>query len=197
MSSLDLMLSQLVQLVERGGPVFFLVALLTFALWLLLLERMVYFQRSLVGDLDHYKKVWQKRGDRQSRGAQQIRSALLSALNGRIDRYLPTIKTLVSVAPLLGLLGTVTGMVGVFDAMSWQGGSTQAMSSGIARATIPTMAGLVAALSGVIGLTVVERQARRARSRAAAALSLEARGVSLPVDVSQVDVSQVHISNGE
>lgn len=56
------MLSQLVQLVERGGPVFFLVALLTFALWLLLLERMVYFQRSLVGDLDHYKKVWQKRG---------------------------------------------------------------------------------------------------------------------------------------
>lgn len=81
--------------------------------------------------------------------------------------------------------------------MSWQGGSTQAMSSGIARATIPTMAGLVAALSGVIGLTVVERQARRARSRAAAALSLEARGVSLPVDVSQVDVSQVHISNGE
>ena len=69
---------------------------------------------------------------------------------------------LVAVAPLLGLLGTVTGMVSVFDVMSISGSSdAQAMSAGVSRATIPTMAGMVASLSGLILANYIERMAKR------------------------------------
>jgi biopolymer transport protein ExbB len=60
------------------------------------------------------------------------------------------IKTLVALCPLLGLLGTVTGMIEVFDVMAVAGnGNPRAMASGVSMATIPTMAGMVAALSGL------------------------------------------------
>jgi biopolymer transport protein ExbB len=72
------------------------------------------------------------------------------------------IKTLVAVCPLLGLLGTVTGMIEVFDVMAMVGsGNARAMASGVYMATIPTMAGMVAALSGVYFIARLERLARR------------------------------------
>ena len=72
------------------------------------------------------------------------------------------IKTLVAVAPLFGLLGTVTGMIVVFDVMAFTGGGdAKAMAGGVSQATVPTMSGMVAALSGVFGLTYVERKAER------------------------------------
>ena len=63
---------------------------------------------------------------------------------------MPLLKTLIALCPLLGLLGTVTGMIEVFDVMAIAGsGNPRAMASGVSRATIPTMAGMVAALSGL------------------------------------------------
>ncbi|MFP4518588.1 MAG: MotA/TolQ/ExbB proton channel family protein, partial [Oceanicaulis sp.] len=57
---------------------------------------------------------------------------------------------------------TVTGMVAVFDVMAISGSSdARAMSSGVARATIPTMAGMVAALSGLLFSNQIERMAKR------------------------------------
>ena len=51
---------------------------------------------------------------------------------------------------MFGLLGTVTGMVQVFDVVARQGtGDAQAMAAGVSKATIPTMAGMVVALSGL------------------------------------------------
>lgn len=51
---------------------------------------------------------------------------------------------------MLGLLGTVTGMISVFDVMANQGSSNpKLMASGISLATLPTMAGMVAALTGM------------------------------------------------
>jgi biopolymer transport protein ExbB len=59
---------------------------------------------------------------------------------------------------MLGLLGTVTGMIEVFDVMAISGsGNTRAMASGVSKATIPTMAGMVAALSGMMLIHQVER----------------------------------------
>ncbi len=55
---------------------------------------------------------------------------------------------LVAICPMLGLLGTVTGMISVFDVMATQGSSQpRLMASGISLATLPTMAGMVAALA--------------------------------------------------
>jgi biopolymer transport protein ExbB len=75
-------------------------------------------------------------------------------------RYLRLIKALIAVCPLLGLLGTVTGMIHVFDVMALLGsGNARAMADGVSMATIPTMAGMVVALSGLFFSSHLERRA--------------------------------------
>lgn len=63
--------------------------------------------------------------------------------------------------PLLGLLGTVTGMIQVFNVMAVAGTSNaRLMAAGVSAATIPTMAGLVAALSGLYFASSLQRRAK-------------------------------------
>ena len=51
---------------------------------------------------------------------------------------------LIGMCPMIGLLGTVYGMIEVFEVLSFLGtGNPRAMSSGVAKATIPTMASMV------------------------------------------------------
>jgi len=160
------MLSHLQQLADMGGPVLLFIVVLILLLWLLLMERLIYYRTTLRRDMAQCLDVWQQRVDRHSRRARQVRAALLAEVDERIDRFLPMIKTLVAIAPLFGLLGTVTGMIGVFEAMGFaEGSGARAMSSGVSRATIPTMAGMVAALSGLIGLAGIDRLGRRAKAR--------------------------------
>jgi biopolymer transport protein ExbB len=74
------------------------------------------------------------------------------------------IKALIAICPLLGLLGTVTGMITVFDVMTYSGGgNARAMAGGVSMATVPTMAGMVAALSGIAMSTYLLRKAGRER----------------------------------
>ena len=71
--------------------------------------------------------------------------------------------SLVAAAPLLGLLGTVTGMVEVFDVMAITGSSNaRAMAAGISKATLPTMAGMVTSLSGIFFIAQIESKTRKA-----------------------------------
>ena len=59
---------------------------------------------------------------------------------------------------MLGLLGTVTGMIEVFDVMAFTGtGNPRAMASGVSKATLPTMTGLVISISGLFAITIVEK----------------------------------------
>ena len=67
-----------------------------------------------------------------------------------INKNLTLIQTCIMLAPLFGLLGTVTGMIEVFQVMAFSGGGdARAMAGGVSKATLPTMAGMVVALSGV------------------------------------------------
>jgi biopolymer transport protein ExbB len=85
---------------------------------------------------------------------------LVSRLNIKLRQSLPMIHTLVALCPLLGLLGTVTGMIEVFDVMAIAGnGNPRAMASGVSKATVPTMAGMVAALSGLYFSVRLDRSA--------------------------------------
>ena len=55
-------------------------------------------------------------------------------------------------------MGTVTGMIEVFDVMAISGtGNARSMAAGVSKATIPTMAGMVGALSGVFLVTIISR----------------------------------------
>ena len=88
--------------------------------------------------------------DKTSWHALQIREKMLSQAKVEINRNLSIIQTCVVLAPLFGLLGTVTGMIEVFQVMAFNGGGdARAMAGGVSKATLPTMAGMVVALSGV------------------------------------------------
>lgn len=144
--------------IEQGGNVLYLIAALTFVMWTMIIERWWYFQQEHKGVVRSATEAWEGRPERRSWTAHQIRDQLISEASDRISGTLPLIQTCVMLCPLLGLLGTVTGMISVFDAMATQGGNARSMAAGVSQATIPTMAGMVASLSGVLGSTLIKRK---------------------------------------
>ncbi len=131
-------------------------------MWTLIFERVWYLQYGWKKDVAQVISKWEGRAERKSWEAEQIRNMLVSQARMEINRNLPVIKTLVALCPLLGLLGTVTGMIEVFNIMAVTGGGdAKSMAGGVQQATIPTMAGMVAALSGVFANTYVTRIAQR------------------------------------
>ena len=92
-----------------------------------------------------------------------------------LEYFLGALATIAAISPLLGLLGTVTGMIEVFEVMAISGsGNPRSMASGVSKATVPTMAGMVAALSGVAMSAYLENKARREREFIADELIIEA-----------------------
>ena len=148
--------------IEMGGDVLFFIALLILVMWVLIIERIVYINGSHRVQLKQTTRAWGRRTDRASWNAHKIREAMISRVSLNVNRFLPLIKTLVALCPLLGLMGTVTGMIEVFDVMAFSGtGNARAMASGVSKATVPTMAGMVGALSGVFATTWLSRKANR------------------------------------
>ena len=147
---------------DKGGDVLWLIAALLFVMWTLIFERIWYLQFGWKNDVAQVIGKWEGRSERKSWEAEQIRAMLVSQARMQINRNLPVIKTLVALCPLLGLLGTVTGMIEVFNIMAVTGGGdAKSMAGGVQQATIPTMAGMVAALSSVFANTYVTRIAQR------------------------------------
>lgn len=147
---------------DMGGNVLWLIAILLFFMWMLIFERIWFFKLSWKNDFSRIIEAWEARTERRSWAAHRIREKLISEARLEINQFLPVIKTLVALCPLLGLLGTVTGMIEVFNILAVTGGGdAKSMAGGVSRATIPTMAGMVAALSGVFGNTYVQRIAQR------------------------------------
>jgi biopolymer transport protein ExbB len=158
----DNALEAVARFMDMGGNVLWLIALLLFCMWALIFERAWYFYAGWKADAAKAIQQWESRGERKSWAAQQIRLKLISEAQIQINQYLPVIKTMVALCPLLGLLGTVTGMIEVFNIMAVTGGGdAKSMAGGVSRATIPTMAGMVAALSGVFANTYIARTAAR------------------------------------
>lgn len=78
----------------------------------------------------------------------------------KLDKFLPSLQTIVAIAPLLGLLGTVLGMIKIFDVIALQGtGNAEALSSGIAEALLTTAAGLVVAIPAQIFYFIAKARA--------------------------------------
>ncbi|MDJ0879982.1 MAG: MotA/TolQ/ExbB proton channel family protein [Halieaceae bacterium] len=147
---------------DMGGNVLWLIAILLFVMWALIFERAWYFYSGWKKDAAEAIATWEGRAERKSWAAHQVRRKLIAEAEININTFLPVIKTLVALCPLLGLLGTVTGMIEVFNIMAVTGGGdAKSMAGGVSRATIPTMAGMVAALSGVFANTYVTRTAAR------------------------------------
>ncbi|MDO3387417.1 MotA/TolQ/ExbB proton channel family protein [Gilvimarinus sp. SDUM040013] len=147
---------------DQGGPILIGIAALTFVMWTLAFERVWYFKGGLKGDVQAALDAWEARAERKSWNAHQIRYALISRVEEKVNTNMDMIATMVSLCPLLGLLGTVTGMIEVFNVLSVTGGGdAKEMAGGVSKATIPTMAGMVAALSGLFANTYLTRIANR------------------------------------
>ena len=147
---------------ELGGPVLSLIGWTIFVMWILIVERLIYFQTGLKQIAKDVCEAWEARTERKSWSAHRIREGMISEFSMSANTAIPVIQTLVALCPLLGLMGTVTGMIEVFDVMALSGsGNARSMASGVSRATIPTMAGMVGALSGVFLITLLTRRVER------------------------------------
>ena len=147
---------------ELGGPVLRWIALTIFLMWVLIVERLMFFRSSMKSMAEDIRNNWENRPERRSWHAHQIREMMISRFSMATNKGISMIQTLVALCPLLGLLGTVTGMISVFQVMAASGsGNVRAMAAGVSQATVPTMAGMVAALSGVFANTYVTRVAER------------------------------------
>lgn len=147
---------------EAGGNVLYGILFVTVLMWTFILERLWFFWFALPRRVRQVRASWDQRNDTSSWYARQIRAELISGVRLECQRYLLLVKTMMLVLPLLGLLGTVTGMISVFDVMALAGtGNARLMAAGVSKATIPTMAGLVAALSGLYFATWLDKKASR------------------------------------
>lgn len=147
---------------ELGGPVLRWIALTIFLMWVLIVERLMYFRSTMKVMAKEIHDNWESRSERRSWHAHQIREMMISQFSMATNKGITMIQTLVALCPLLGLLGTVTGMISVFQVMAASGsGNVRAMAAGVSQATVPTMAGMVGALSGVLLVTILTRRAAR------------------------------------
>ncbi len=147
---------------ELGGPVLRWIAITIFLMWVLIVERLMYFRSSMKAQATEIRNNWENRSERRSWHAHQIREMMISQFSMATNKGITMIQTLVALCPLLGLLGTVTGMISVFQVMAASGsGNVRAMAAGVSQATVPTMAGMVGALSGVLLVTLLTRRAAR------------------------------------
>ena len=159
---------------ERGGDVLYGILIVTFLMWVLIIERLWYFRATYRAEAKQVIDAWNARADTRSWYAHKIRGAMISQITENLQQGVGMIKTLVAVCPLIGLLGTVTGMISVFEVMAVMGsGNARAMAAGVSKATIPTMAGMVAALSGLFMSTYIERKAKREAEKLEDSLTME------------------------
>ncbi len=158
--------------VEMGGDVLAVIAFVTFVMWTLIIERFWYFRTGHREQFERVKREWAARDDHSSWNAHQIRRLLVSDVQLKLERGLNLISTIVVVCPMFGLLGTVTGMIEVFDVMAGGSGNARGMAGGVSKATLPTMAGMVAALSGMLFSIQLERFAREESERVAVTLEI-------------------------
>lgn len=152
-------LGSIQQFLHAGGDVLWIILFVSICLWSLITERLLYLKLTYPKLQENWIKQWKDRSDKHSQSALSIRKCIISEAKINMGKTVPIIKMLIALCPLFGLLGTVTGMIHVFDAMAGTGtGNARAMASGVSQATIPTMAGMVIAIAGLYFSRLIEQR---------------------------------------
>ncbi len=156
-------LGSLREFMALGGIMMWFIAAASFILWLCVIERFYYFR--IGRDLTPLKQRWHAHllsSAITSWRLHHFRFALLAEQYRKNFKYLAFVKALVATLPLMGLLGTVLGMIEIFDLLSKTGAhNARALASGVSKATLPTLAGMVVALLGFSFHNLLERRAKK------------------------------------
>jgi len=176
------------EIVRAGGPLMWPIILCSIVAAAIILERLWTLQKSRVVPPELAEKVWRWVESRQIqekhivalRQNSPLGKILASGLANRhreravikeaiedsgrhvvheLERYLNALATIAAISPLLGLLGTVFGMVRTFTAISSVGvGNPASLAAGIGEALIATAAGLIVAIPALIGYRYLRRR---------------------------------------
>lgn len=156
------LLSAFRDFMDKGGDVLWAILIVAIWLWWVLLERYWYFFKEHKNILKKYSSTWVDRTDHGSWYALKQRKQLISELDCLMLKNMKLIPALIALLPMFGLMGTVTGMIQVFDVMAFMGsGNPRAMADGVSAATIPTMAGMVVAIIAIPFSTALDRRYKR------------------------------------
>jgi biopolymer transport protein ExbB len=171
-----------------GGPVMIPLIVISVWLWVLIVERLLYFRLIAKNDLDLKQAIEMLSFKTAPLNSMGLRTKVVMAFlkersgNRKLDqsildqhamrerryirRFLSVIAVLAAVAPLFGLLGTVTGMMTTFDVISVFGtGNAKAMAGGISEALTTTQSGLLVAIPGLFMSAFLVRRADRLENR--------------------------------
>ncbi len=175
---------------RAGGAVMVPLAVVSLFMWVLIVDRALFFRRMYRRNMNA-RTAWEHIREnrmpdpRQYRGAVSLLVARFLArrggesaldrfildetvliINRSLDDHLAVIGVLASVAPLLGLLGTVLGMIGTFDILAVFGtGNAKGMAESISEALITTQTGLLVAIPGLYMKGFLDRRALNLKQR--------------------------------
>jgi biopolymer transport protein ExbB len=149
------------ELIADGGPFVYAIFGSGVLMWALILERYLYFTTVLPSIAKQTIKQWSARPDHTSWCARQIRQMMISKVNAAMTFGFPLMQVLVPLSPLLGLVGTVSGMLEVFDSMALRGSAdARTMASGVSTAMVCTMTGLAVSITGLYPVHYFRTRAR-------------------------------------
>ena len=182
------------ELFKHGGPIMWPILVVSFLLITVAIERVLFIVREnrrrepeLVdkliekveeNDVDGTVELGKKSQDYVARilvyalthKEHSLGNAFTRAASQEMQRFsqgLPTLDTCITAAPLLGLLGTVTGMMGTFAALNQGGGdigsAATKITGGVAEALIATMCGLAIAIMGLLPFNYLNARSEEAR----------------------------------
>ncbi len=137
-------------LITRGGPVLYILFFITFVILNICLTKYIFIYVET--------KMWFKEKINQfvndyppsTYKIHHLEKTIVAEFKRESMSNIKSLEGLIAMCPMIGLLGTVYGMIEVFEVLSFLGtGNPRAMSSGVAMATIPTMAAMVITLFGL------------------------------------------------
>lgn len=174
------MFTELMDHLRNGGMIMLPIGLLALILWWLVflkaceLLNLIKCKRTPEESLRHEQDDWQTsiaRDYLSSRSGNeeldvQLSRVLVNRYAGVAKKGIPTILVLAATAPLLGLLGTVTGMVDTFQVIAQFGtGNAKGLAAGISQALITTQSGLIVAVPGMVVGGLLYRRVNKLKVR--------------------------------
>ena len=140
----------LTDLFDRGGPVLYILFLVTLFIWFIIFSKYLATTYNNKNWINNNFNDFSNGVTINKNNIHLFEESFLIHIKRVASKKLKMLDGLIGLCPMLGLLGTVYGMIEVFEVLAVLGtGNPRAMSTGVAKATIPTMAGMTIALSGL------------------------------------------------